>query len=345
MGYIYKVTNNINGKMYIGQTRRTIEQRWKQHIYDSFNNSLDTSAFHCAIRKYGIEAFKIEQVEECDNEQLNNRETYWINYFDTFHNGYNLTTGGEHPWKWESKEVLSLWNKGFGVKEISKQLNISPKMVSDRLKSENITRDEIINRGAKKGGKTKRLPIYMYDRNGNYLAGFNSKYEAAEAIGYNGRANSGAFVLSTVHGYQFKRYKTDKINSSIKSQKQEVHQYTLEGNYITSYLSLVDAAVAVMGNKNGHSSIGAVCRNERGRIQAYGYRWSYNKVDKLPPIITKKCKSVIRISLDGKEHKIYPSAAQAGRENNVSYKSILYACNGVQHTAAGYKWEYLNTNN
>ena len=60
MGYIYKVTNNINGKMYIGQTRRTIEQRWKQHIYDSFNNSLDTSAFHCAIRKYGIEAFKIE---------------------------------------------------------------------------------------------------------------------------------------------------------------------------------------------------------------------------------------------------------------------------------------------
>lgn len=347
MGYIYKITNTINGKMYIGQTRRTIEQRWKQHIRSSFSNSsFDKGPFHLAIKKYGIDTFKVEQIEECNNEELNDRETYWIEYFDARHKGYNVTTGGEHHWKWETKEILELWNEGLGVSEIMKKLNAnSGSMISDRLKSEGITTDEIMSRGYKRSGKTKRLPIYMYDRDGNYIKEFNSKHEAAKEIGYNGPLKGGQFTHSTICGYQFRRYKVDKLDSSIKPHQLEVHQYTLEGDYIASYPSLTEAAIVVTKNKDAHTSIGVACKKDKGRIQAYGYRWSFEKVEKLPPIVTKKCRPVIRISLDGTERKLYPSAAQAGRENNVSDRGILYACNGVQHTSGGYKWEYADINN
>ena len=61
-GYIYKVTNNINGHMYIGQTMRTINIRWKEHIKDAMSES-DDYYFHRAIRKYKEHNFIIEKIE------------------------------------------------------------------------------------------------------------------------------------------------------------------------------------------------------------------------------------------------------------------------------------------
>ena len=343
MGYIYKITNTVNGKMYIGQTRRSIEERWKQHIRSSFSDSsFDKGPFHLAIKKYGVDTFKVEQIEECNNEELNDRETYWIEYFDARHKGYNITTGGEHHWKWDTKEIMELWTKGFSVSEIVKELGSCHQAISSRLKSEGVTVDEINKRGKKISGKTSRLPVYMYDRNGNYITEFKSRQEAVKAIGYTGKISGGSFFTSTVGGYQFRRYKVDKLDSSIKPHHLEVHQYTLEGEYIASYPSNTAAAIAVTGNENSHVSIGAVCNKNKGRTQAYGYRWSFEKVDKLPPLITKKSKRVIRVSIDGNERKIYLSAAQAGRENNISSTGILNACRGIQHTAAGYRWEYAD---
>ena len=74
MGYIYKVTNTVNGKLYIGQTSRTIEVRWREHIQDAFGrNNKGFFALHRAIKKYGKDAFKIEQIEECDSSVLDER--------------------------------------------------------------------------------------------------------------------------------------------------------------------------------------------------------------------------------------------------------------------------------
>ena len=279
MGFIYKVTNTVNGKMYIGQTRRTIEQRWKQHVYSSFSDStFDKGPFHLAIKKYGIEAFIVEQVEKCRDEDLNSRETYWIRHFNTLDNGYNITIGGEHPLRWDGKDVLPLWNKGLSVKEIAKELGISRRMVSERLDAEGVSVAEKIARGQKIGGVSSRLPVYMYDRDGNYLSEFKSKHEAAKAIGYTGPVNGGSFFLSTIRGYQFRRYKADKLETVIMPYKREVHQYTIEGDYITSYPSLTDASRAISDSDTCGSSIGAVCRGGK-RFQAYGYRWSFEKVD------------------------------------------------------------------
>ena len=93
-GKIYKYTNLINKKVYIGQTKTTLENRHKKHL----SQLSDNTYFHRALKKYGENNFKLELIE--DNiplSQLDNREKYWISYFDSFYTtgkGYNLTEGG-----------------------------------------------------------------------------------------------------------------------------------------------------------------------------------------------------------------------------------------------------------
>lgn len=88
---IYKITNLINNKVYIGQSNN-IERRFKEHQYkgESSGISLDV-----AIQKYGKDMFSYEIIEECSLEQLNNRETYWIQYYNSKETGYNCSDGGD----------------------------------------------------------------------------------------------------------------------------------------------------------------------------------------------------------------------------------------------------------
>lgn len=90
-GIIYKLTNLVNGKAYVGQTTRSLDLRFKQHA------TCKTSLIGKAIRKYGTENFSREKIEECDTlEWLNEREKFWIAYFNCkVPNGYNQTDGGE----------------------------------------------------------------------------------------------------------------------------------------------------------------------------------------------------------------------------------------------------------
>ena len=89
--WIYKITNIQNNKVYIGQTIRPIEQRFKRHINDALNNILDTH-FARAIRKYGKENFIIEQIDTAQTqEELNQKEQYWIQYYNSVNEGYNET--------------------------------------------------------------------------------------------------------------------------------------------------------------------------------------------------------------------------------------------------------------
>ena len=93
---IYKFTNLINGNAYIGQASN-IDRRYREHISraNNSNNKEYNSVFHKALRKYGLENFSFEILEECSIEILNEREQYWINYFNTYQKGYNCTSGGD----------------------------------------------------------------------------------------------------------------------------------------------------------------------------------------------------------------------------------------------------------
>ncbi len=90
---IYKIKNLLNGKLYIGQSVN-IEQRWRMHIIELKNNRHHSACLQNAWNKYGEENFEFSIIEECQIDQLNLREMYWIDKFDSYKNGYNLTIGG-----------------------------------------------------------------------------------------------------------------------------------------------------------------------------------------------------------------------------------------------------------
>ena len=101
-GYIYMIYNDINKKVYIGETLQSIATRFKQHItkaYDS-NRKYDGHLFR-AIRKYGKEHFFIKEIDRiigCDKNQvkkeIQNLEVQYIKKYDSFKNGYNCDSGG-----------------------------------------------------------------------------------------------------------------------------------------------------------------------------------------------------------------------------------------------------------
>lgn len=97
---IYCITNLINGKKYIGQSNN-VEKRWGKHRKSPFNSKNESynSPFYQAIRKYGLDNFSFEIIEECKIEELDEKEIYWISFYQTFPpdlgKGYNLTPGGD----------------------------------------------------------------------------------------------------------------------------------------------------------------------------------------------------------------------------------------------------------
>ena len=133
---IYCITNLINGKKYIGQSRN-IEKRWKKHRR-SINSKNNKTYLHNAFCKYGLDNFSFEVLEECKVEDLNEKEIYWISFYDTYKNGYNLTLGGDHA---DTKNRIDndtldkiidlLQNSTLSITEIAKKFNIDQPTVSN----------------------------------------------------------------------------------------------------------------------------------------------------------------------------------------------------------------------
>ena len=93
MAYIYQITNQINGKIYIGKTERTIQERWREHCKDYLRERCYDRPLYRAMRKYGLSNFTIELLEETNNPE--EREIFWIEQKGSFKHGYNATMGGD----------------------------------------------------------------------------------------------------------------------------------------------------------------------------------------------------------------------------------------------------------
>ena len=157
---IYRITNLINGKCYIGQSIN-IEKRWKDHqiVATNPNDNGYNYPLYKAIRKYGQENFSWEVIEECDQNLLDEREVFWISYYDSYNNGYNQTLGGnnipsEVRWSKLSKDQ---------VKKIKEKL-LTQKYTLERLSKEyQVHRDTIrdINNGWTWIEERLQYPLYI----------------------------------------------------------------------------------------------------------------------------------------------------------------------------------------
>ena len=134
---IYKYQNKLNGKIYIGQST-DIERRYQQHLWDAEKRPEQGTGIDLAINKYGINNFTFEIIEQCNPEQLDERERFWIEYFNSYTEGYNRTPGGsalrgeEHPRAiltkeqvWQIRDLYGKRIKRSDVFKIFKNTGIS----------------------------------------------------------------------------------------------------------------------------------------------------------------------------------------------------------------------------
>lgn len=148
---IYKIKNQINGKVYIGQSIH-IEQRWKQHKYQK---DLGTTPLYQDMRNFGIENFLFEIVEICSEEELNEKEIYYIEKFDSMNpnKGYNMRKGGgsiQHNYRRDYEEIFLLWKSGLSCKDIETVLKCSDTTITRALRKYNITESITKSRSVKK---------------------------------------------------------------------------------------------------------------------------------------------------------------------------------------------------
>lgn len=156
MGVIYKVTNTINNKVYIGQTVRDFSRRKTEHINQAKNNHKSCAYFHSALLKYGFEAFHWEIIfESQDTALLNEKEAEFIQKYNAYgEGGYNLCLGGNSNSGYKhSKETVEKRKK---FKHSQKTKDEARKRQLGKVLSDN-TKEKIkqANLGKKASKKTK----------------------------------------------------------------------------------------------------------------------------------------------------------------------------------------------
>ena len=142
MGYIYKIQNLINNHIYIGQTVKHYQKRFNQHKANYDKPYFSQLTLYKAFKKYGLENFSFEPIEEVDNDKLDEREKYWIEYYDSYKNGYNMTIGGRlvELYHWDLNEIVNLYNETKSARKVAEIIGCDHSTIDHLLNANNIPR-------------------------------------------------------------------------------------------------------------------------------------------------------------------------------------------------------------
>lgn len=278
---IYKITDKTNGKIYIGQSCN-IEKRLQDHKYHATCASTPAHYIDRAIKKRGVDSFDYEVIEECNIEDLNEREIYWIKYFDSSNSekGYNLSLGGKGVYKHSRDEINNLWNLGLSEKEISEKLGIPATTLSTILTSElNIDKAGIRSRSS----KLLQKKIEKYSLDGEYIQTYDSAKEAASSCNKKDTRNIRGVCVQedgykSAYGYLWK-YEEDSrpIEEWVKRRKYQqgarirpISQYTQDFRLIATYTCSKEAS-----EKTGIRSSNILASCKGNQWTAGGYIWRY----------------------------------------------------------------------
>lgn len=270
---IYKITNQINNKVYIGQSTN-IENRWNQHIYAASNDQFynhKRSLLYPAIRKCGINNFIFEIIEECDISKLDERESYWIEYYDSTNKekGYNLLSGGKQGRQFNPQIFYKLWDEGKTVKEINEATGASYATTEHILQGYNdYTPQKSLSRSTlaseKHSNSVNKIPLYQYDLLGNYITQYDCAAAASRALFGDSIHLSMAIAAGTsnpkqhmAYNFLWSREKVDKMDMYNPKNRKAV-QCIETGQIFTS-----TREAARTYNMKSPSSIIACCKGKQ----------------------------------------------------------------------------------
>lgn len=282
MGYIYKITNILNQKSYIGKTIRDPEIRWNEHKQDSKHPNLPLQR---AFKKYGINSFSFEIIEEVKEELLDEREKYYIKKFNTYKQGYNATLGGEggvtHTLpKEEIEKILTLWKQKCTISQISKITGHSFSAIQNHIKKTGITNEQykkqiklnknkaLKNIKLRERQNSKKEKKFTKEQERIIFEDFNNFYSCTYI--------SKKIKCSYKKLYNFlKNFYTEEeiiARSKIKtSLSKKYYKYTLDDIFIKEYKNREE-----LKQDYTESQIKVIQNCARGaKKNAYGYKWSY----------------------------------------------------------------------
>lgn len=307
-GYIYIVTNQINGMQYVGQTYRTIEQRFKQHQYDAMSNNRSKTLFHEQMYYYGVNNFIVQKLDEyeCDDKcellrHLNDMEIYYIEKYNTLcPNGYNSTRGGMHG-------VVRFYKKIDEYDVYGNYIQTHESIISASESVEAQTPTAILK--CCKG---------------------RSKFAFGRIWRYHGDAID-KYPLPHNPNVALRDYK-----------KTPVDQYDYNGNLINSYDSIISAIRELNITSSDH--ITECCKGKL--YTCYGYVWRYHgePFDKYKSS-DKRFKGCRILSKNGdiigEFRNISDAIRSVGLDPKKTNPHIISCCKGLRNTAYGYKWQYI----
>ena len=275
MGFIYKIENKINQKIYIGKTVNTIRERWLEHIDEARRG--DNSLLHKAIRKYGETAFYVDFVEECPNNELSLKEIYYIALFNSHMDnmGYNMTLGGEGALKYSDEDILDLWGCGLQACEIAKRLGANPNTISQRLKF-------LIEDGEarKRYFSTRKKSVIQYDIYGEPIKIWDSATNAETSLGLaKGMISKCCNKVSVIAGgFLWKFTDDDTPIIDIQTRYAEsmkccsVNLIDDNGQIIKTYESGKQAEIEL---NLPRGKVSEVCNGKRKHTKNYKFEWGY----------------------------------------------------------------------
>lgn len=318
-GVIYKYTNKINGKVYIGQTTRE-KSRYNQHM-ESRTSNHENSIFHNAIKKHGWDSFEYKVLFRinCSNFQdlintLDSKERVAIKYFNSTNNnyGYNLSSGGRSGYRTIGKPIFQInledgsIIKGWdSIREAYDTLGIDNSSISKACK--------------KKKPYKGYIWLYKEDYNINVVSDIIKNYKKRQLKN------------------KKKQLKNEEKNRIKKDN--EIVQLSIKGSLIKIWNSVVEA-----GNSINISPTTIIDVINHKYCTAGGYIWmklsEYNNLDinlYLSNINIKK-KSIVQFSLDGKFIKIWDSLSEAIKSTGA--KNISKVASSKKGTSGGFMWRY-----
>lgn len=258
---IYLITNLITKEKYVGQSI-DIERRWKEH---RFHNK--PSLIHTMIEQYGIENFTFEVIEECPVDELNGKEVYWIKYYDSFENGYNLTRGGK-GFYYDLDKIYQDYLETNSMSKTAINVGCHVNTIRNILRVFGVDKTE-----CQVSKPVEKIDILTKEA----LCTYSSLSDAASSMGVtlNAIKKAANGDSKTSCGYYWRYVGDNKFfqdSKPIKNWKVKVRQISLDGNIIAEYESAAAAARALgKDGKNGGSQISSVCNGRKKT--AYGFKW------------------------------------------------------------------------
>jgi len=218
---VYKITNKINGKMYIGGSTN-VESRRIDHFKPYRINKLKHLPLYEAMIKFGRENFEFEILEEVTKEELENKEEYYINKYNAVDDGYNvistaLTMHDEEFSKANADRLREQNLKNWQDPEYREHITNS-----SREYQKTVPYEKRLNaiKGLNKYTNSIKKKVYQYDKQGNFIAEYDGVREAERALNLPndsvGKVCRGVKNRKTAGGFVWK-YAQEKSVETIES--------------------------------------------------------------------------------------------------------------------------------